>query len=372
MLLTCVLAACEYDPAVSDPSPDASSPDGPCATFSSFVDTCAMPDGEPLTLSGSLRFDTNTGDLFDGATPIAVTTQTVTTPSGEIKAILGSAIVLAADTKLRAEGTRGFAIIATDSIQLDNGAVIDVAVNGAGARTQCPSTPAPGTNRDGGAGGGGGGGFGGPGGIGGAGDDDSSTPAPGGLNGDAIALPLGILGGCPGAVGGDDNNDDGGRGGFGGGAVYLAAGRRIDLASSSGIDAAGEGGAGGDQHGVFNGDAGGGGGGSGGMIVLESPTITSSGTLAANGGGGGEGSGNADPGGSGMRGSFGTTRASGGGGRSGTGTDGGSGGAKPDRAGGSVGSPQQGGGGGGGGGAGFIRIMTATPDVNALVSPEPS
>lgn len=372
VLLICVLAACEYTPAVGDPSPDASSPDGPCTTFSSFVDTCASPDGGPLTLSGSLRFDTNTGDLFDGATPIEVTTQTLTTPAGEIKAILGTAIVLAANTKLRAEGARGFAIIATDSILLENAAVIDVAVNGAGARAECASTPATGADRDGGSGGGGGGGFGGPGGVGGAGDSDSSTPAPGGLGGDPIDLPLGIVGGCPGAAGGNDNNDTGGRGGFGGGAVYLAAARRIDLASASGIDAAGEGGAGGNQHGVFNGDAGGGGGGSGGMIVLESPTIASSGTLAANGGGGGEGSGNTDPGAAGMRGSFGTTRASGGTGRSDSGSDGGSGGAKPDRAGGSVGSPLNGGGGGGGGGAGFIRILTTTPDVNALVSPEPS
>lgn len=372
VLLTLV-AACEYTPAVGELSPDASSPsDAPCTTFSSFLDTCALPAGAPLTLSGALRFDTNTGDLFDGATPIAVTTQTFTTPSGEIKAILGSAIVLAAGTSLRAEGARGFAIIATDSIQLENGAVIDVAVNGAGARAVCASMPDLGTDRDGGAGGGGGGGFGGPGGVGGAGDNDSSTPAPGGIGGEVVELPLGIVGGCPGAAGGDDNNDDGGRGGFGGGAVYLAAARRIDLAAASGIDAAGEGGAGGDQHGVFNGDAGGGGGGSGGMIVLESPTIASSGTLAANGGGGGEGSGNADPGAAGMRGSFGTTRASGGNGRSGTGSDGGSGGAKPDRAGGSVGSSLQGGGGGGGGGAGFIRLLTTTEDINALVSPEPS
>lgn len=367
-----MLAACEYTPGVGGASPDAASPDGPCATFSSLLDTCVLPDGDPLTLSGSLRFDTNTGDLFSGATPIEVATQTFTTPSGEIKAILGSSITLAADATLRAEGSRGFAIIASDSIELENAALIDVAVNGAGARAQCASIPGTGGNRDGGAGGGGGGGFGGPGGVGGAGDDDSSTPAPGGLGGTANDLPLGIVGGCPGAAGGNDNNDDGGRGGVGGGAVYLAAKHRIDLSAASGIDAAGEGGFGGGQHGVFNGDAGGGGGGSGGMIVLESATVASSGTLAANGGGGGEGSGNTDPGASGMRGAFGTTRASGGSGRSGSGSDGGSGGAKPDRAGGSVGSPLNGGGGGGGGGAGFIRILTTTPEVNALVSPEPS
>ena len=371
VLLT-LLAACEYTPGVGGPASDASSPDGPCATFSSLLDTCVLPDGDPLTLSGALRFDTNTGDLFAGATPIEVATQTFATPSGEIKAILGSTIILAADARLRAEGSRGFAILAMASIELETGALIDVAVNGAGARAACPSVPGKGTNRDGGAGGGGGGGFGGPGGVGGAGDSDGSTPAPGGLGGTAIAQPLGIVGGCPGAVGGNDNNDTGGRGGTGGGAVYLAAKHGIDLASSSGIDAAGDGGGGGGQHSPFNGDAGGGGGGSGGMIVLESATVASSGTLAANGGGGGEGSGDTDPGASGMRGAFGTTRASGGTGRSGSGSDGGSGGAKPDRAGGSVGAPLKGGGGGGGGGAGVIRILTTTPELNALVSPEPS
>ena len=372
-LTSWVLAGCQYVPGIGTPDHDGGAqPDGPCVSYSTVIDSCTLTFGAPLTLSGQLTFNTNTGDLFQDATPIEVETATLITAAGEIKAILAARVELTTDTKLRAEGSRGFAILASESIQLFNGAVIDVAVNGAGARTACPEPSTVGTDRDGGAGGGGGGGLGGAGGTGGAGDQDSTTPAPGGSGGFAPALPDGIVGGCPGSDGGNDNNDPGGRGGVAGGAVFLAAGQRIEVAAGAGIDAAGEGGIGGSQHGVFNGDAGGGGGGSGGMIVLEAPMVVSVGTFAANGGGGGEGSGNTNGGRDGARGPFGITRANGGSGGSSTGSNGGTGGAKPDRAGASVTTPLAGGGGGGGGGAGVIRILAPAGGVNASISPDPS
>lgn len=337
-----------------------------------MLDTCALPPGTPLSLSGTLDFDTNTGDLFAGAQPVTVDTATLVTPDGELMAILASAVVFAPSTRLRAVGARPFAILAGDSITLDANVVIDVSIGGAGARTSCPNPAARGTDRDGGAGGGGGGGFAAPGGTGGPGDDDSPSPAPGGLGGLAIARPAGILGGCPGAAGGDDNNDDGGRGGVAGGAVYLAAGRLIEVAPGAGIDAAGEGGRGGEQSGLNAGDGGGGGGGSGGMIVLEAATLSVSGTLAANGGGGGEGSGNSSDGNDGANGRFDTERALGGAGGSSSGTDGGAGGAKLDPAGATIATPLNGGGGGGGGAAGFIRLLGSMLEVSAVISPSPS
>jgi hypothetical protein len=372
--LTCLLAGCEYvapsNPIALDDAPADSTT--ACVSFSTLVDTCTLPPGTPLTLSGTLDFDTNTGDLFAGAQPVTVDTMILATVDGEITAILASAVVFAADAQLRAVGARPFAILANDSISLGSNTLIDVSIGGAGARTECPSPAARGTDRNGGAGGGGGGGFGAAGGTGGPGDDDSASPAPGGLGGAAVALPAGILGGCPGAAGGDDDNDNGGRGGVAGGAVYLAAGRRIDIAAGAGIDAAGEGGRGGDQSNLNSGDGGGGGGGSGGMIVLESARISMFGTLAANGGGGGEGSGNTADGNDGADGRFDSDRAAGGSGSSSTGADGGLGGAKFETTGGSIAAPLNGGGGGGGGAAGFIRLLAPTLEVTAVVSPSPS
>jgi hypothetical protein len=373
LLALCGLLGCSFDPNDAPiASVDAPPPDEVCTTFSEQLDTCALPAAGPLELSGMLAFDTNTGRLFRGATPIAVDTATLMTPAGEIKAILASSVVITADTVLRADGSRPFAIIATDAIMLEREAVIDVSSGGAGARRECQNGANTGANRDGGAGGGGGGGFGGPGGTGGSGDDDGETPSAGGAGGLAITLPSGTLGGCAGAAGGDDNNNRGGAGGAGGGAVYLVAARRIDLAASSGIHAGGAGGRGGEQSGIFLGDAGGGGGGSGGMIILEAPIVASSGTLAANGGGGGEGSGNIASGEAGAAGELGTTRATGGSGGSSDGSDGGNGGARATRDGDPVSETLDGGGGGGGGGAGFVRIVSPAPDLNAAVSPPPS
>jgi len=370
----CLLAGCSF----SLPSPLAGdapgTPDAPegCRSFSRQLDTCVLPAGAPLTLTGQLTFDTGAGTLRDaGGTTITVTARKLATRTVEIEAILASSVTIMPGTRLRADGPRPFAIIATADISLGSGAEIDVSSGGAGVRSGCGATPTAGSNRDGGGGGGGGGAFGGAGGAGGAGNADG-TASTGGLGGAGEALPDGPLGGCPGAKGGDDNNDDGGAGGAGGGAIYLVSATRIEIVDTAGINAGGGGGAGGKQHFTFFGDAGGGGGGSGGMILLEAPSVAVAGKLAANGGGGGEGSGDITAGAGGSPGLFDTLRAVGGGG-TGAGADGALGGARVNIAGDACLEVTTGGGGGGGGGAGVVHVESpAPPQLGALISPPPS
>lgn len=368
LLMYGLLAACSYDPATQ--TPDASELPDPidgCASFSGQVNTCMLVPTGSLDIGGSVTFDTNNGDLFAGAVPVDVQTLALATPSGEVMAIVATTVNFRQGMRLRATGARPMAILAFDTIAFENDARIDVSLHGAGARVNCVNGAAKGQDQDGGAGGGGGAGFGGAGGGGGKGNDDNSM---GGVGGQPISLPPGILGGCPGANGGDDNNDIGGRGGLGGGAVYLAAARRIDLAVDSGIHAGGGGGGGGEQSGLAFGDAGGGGGGTGGMIVLEAATVAGSGTLAANGGAGGQGSGSQAEGAPGASGRFDATPAAGGSGTGSSGSSGGVGGATTPA--GSVSTRTTGAGGGGGGAAGFIRIIAPSGALTGVVSPPPS
>lgn len=99
------------------------------------------------------------------------------------------------------------------------------------------------------------------------------------------ALPPGVLqGGCSGGRGGKDRQDNAAlaQGGGGGGAVQITALGRISV--SGRILAGGGGGA----AGAASADGGGGGGGSGGLVVLEAPTVETSGTQVVTGGGGGK------------------------------------------------------------------------------------
>ena len=371
-LLFGVLAACSYSSPQGSPGGDGDAQPSPdaCVSFSSQTDTCELAFDGPLTLTGNLDFDTGTGELLlEGSTQIPVTTVTLMTAGGEVKAILATTVVFQGDAQLRATGTRAFGILATDSITLSSGAAIDVGDNGAGARATCPNGAQSIVGiSDGGAGGGGGAGFAGAGGNGGAGNANANAGA---VGGQPQALPLGIVGGCPGGKGGDDNNDPGGAGGAGGGAVYLAAGRRIEIMASATIQAGGGAGRGGQQDNGAFGDAGGGGGGSGGMIVLEAPAAAIAGTLAANGGGGGQGSGNFNPGGNGTPGRLDTMPAAGGRNTSSSGSNGGDGGARDQLEARSVTANVNGGGGGGGGSVGYIRIVSPAASATGAISPAP-
>lgn len=371
------LAACSFEHGAAPADIDAplGEPDGPpaCKSFSSQFDTCMLTDpATTLTLTGQYTYDTTAGTLTVGSTPVAITRMQLDGKAGPVEVLIVTDFHMSANARLRAVGNVPLAILAFGMIAIDGDALIDVSAGGAGARVTCPGGAIMGMPDTGGAGGGGGGGFAAIGGTGGNGNKDGGgAPTPGGPGGAAVtSTPLGPLGGCPGARGGD-GDDSGGGPGAGGGAIYLVAARRIDLAPGSGVNAGGGGGSGGHKTGLNNGDAGGGGGGSGGMVMIESPLVRAGGAFAANGGGGGEASGGGGGGNGGAAGALSTAAATGGSGGSTSGTDGGNGGAQAATAGASVTAFDDGGGGGGGGGVGYI-IIKSIDAVISIASPNPS
>jgi len=214
--------------------------------------------------------------------------------------------------------------------------------------------------------GGGGGSYGTP---GSQGSTYNATIIPAGHGGAVYGMSSGdpLIGGSPGGNGGFSIGAVG-LGGGGGGALQISSAISIRIEAS--VNAGGGGGGGG-----LGGSTGGGGGGDGGEILLESPSITISGTLAANGGGGG-GGGSGDAGPPGTNGQDGgASRAMGGTGgipqgcNGGAGSIGPSGGEAPDPC---INSK----GGGGGGGAVWIwlRYRTATPPdlTSANITPPAS
>ncbi|GEM_PF-3051917 len=358
------------DSAPNDSMIDAAS-DGPCATFSTFIDTCDLPQGASLSITGMHTFDTDSGLLTDPiGTVVPVKTATVNLAHNaiDVQAIFIDDLML--DGVLLARGSRPFAIIASGDVELVGNSVIEVGMGGAGAQVEC-ATPAKSGEPDGtGGGGGGGGALGADGGRGGDGDTDGDGSA-GADGGVAMPTPTAIIGGCSGGAGGD-GDEQGGRGGAGGGAIFVVSATKIAIGGTAGINAGGEGGRGGMKSGGNTGDAGGGGGGSGGTILLEAPQVRNDGTLSANGGGGGEGSDNGgssgDPGDSAL---LGTAAALGGDGNSGGGAGGAVGGNSAMPSGGPEPGARPGGGGGGGGSVGFIRIVATQMNLGSKVSPLP-
>jgi hypothetical protein len=201
--------------------------------------------------------------------------------------------------------------------------------------------------------------------AGGTGGAHNNPVGAGGIPSPALSVPPSILrAGCLGQWGGG-NNTPASPGG-GGGAVYLLAGTSITLQPNSAIDASG-----GFAIGGVEASCGGSGGGSGGMILLDAPTIISTGAfVVANGGAGSEGSTSSQTGASGgmldPRTPF--TSALGGSGTQGG--DGGRGFAYGFAAGNGSSANNNNGGGGGGGGAGYIR--STQPLTGASVSPPSS
>jgi hypothetical protein len=353
-------------------------PDGACMSFAQQLNTCLLPNENAiaLMLSGDLTLNTDTGVLKNTAgieTP--VTSAVVKNLGGdEMRVLVATSVTLTPNTKLRATGVRGFAIVAREAITLQAQAVIDVSRGGAGYRSSCgtdsPINGMPTAGAVSAGAGGGGGGFGAAGGDGGNGNADG-TQTTGGAGGKAVAAaPTYPIGGCSGGKGGlgDDPLNPGGAGGAAGGTVYLVSTMSISIANNAGIDAGGDGGLPGMVN-LSNGESGGGGGGSGGSIFLEAPVIRSDGILVANGGGGGEGSGLGSEGRAGSPGVFGLAPANGGKGGSGEGADGGDGGFVTTPAGQKPTQIRNGGGGGGGGGVGFIRVKSPDAMLGTKVSP---
>lgn len=126
---------------------------------------------------------------------------------------------------------------------------------------------------------------GGGGSFGSAGGSGAPTSTSGPVYGGVELMPL-----EGGSGGGDGGGVRGGVGGRGAGALQLTAGVSITVGATGAVSACGEGGGGGGGSTLSSGTGGGGGGGSGGALLLEAPTITIDGRVAANGGGGGQGS----------------------------------------------------------------------------------
>ncbi|HEY5926145.1 MAG TPA: hypothetical protein VIV11_30880 [Kofleriaceae bacterium] len=329
--------------------------------FGNFVNICltTLPTGD-MTVAGNTDINTDTGCPFvfmqnTGSTLCGVVAKNIT--------ITG---------RLRANGPRPLVVIATETLTIAAGGMIDVGsykvgnaeVVGAGAATGSTLCGSPSTgqgdNDMNGAGGGGGAGgsFAGKGGNGA--DGRLGGGGNGGNSANATGTPNYMRGGCRGTAGGSGNGNIAGGGAAGGGAVLVIAGTSIT--NNGHIRAGGMGGHEGST------ESGGGGGGSGGMIVLDAMTIMNAGILNANGGGGGEGGGqSAGEGGSSAL--DGTSAASGGA----INVNGGNGGqgSWTTTLGGAGGGTGTLGGGAGGGGAGAIRFYPAQA-VGGTVSPNPT
>lgn len=377
--VVCLLVGCSFDhgqfngPRIDGDVTEIDSPliDGPpgCQSFTTHLDTCTqlMP-GDPLVLTGSNTYDTDTRVLTTENADVSLPSMVVTTTDGDYVVVFVSTFTMQAGASLRVTGAtndRPLGIVATDAVTIAG--AIDLSKNGAGARddSSCGTQVGkPGQDDNGGAGGGGGGAFAGAGGKGGNGDTDMGASTGGDAGIALTARPMHVMGGCDGGAGGDGATNTKGGAGDGGGAIFIASAVSISISGAGSINASGGGGAGGKGNG-----GGGGGGGSGGMIVLESKSISIAGKLAANGGGGGEGADGAD-GDPGDPGGLVSTRAAGGSAAAPEGADGGGGGAGNNAAGLAPTQLKKGGGGGGGGGVGFIAIGGSSPTTSgSVISP---
>ena len=202
---------------------------------------------------------------------------------------------------VRVRGSRALVVVASDAIEIDG--VLD----GSAQHDQPgPGGAAPGAGS--GAGrtggnvgtfrdsGGSGGGFGAAGGAGGAAGGVGCQTLPGASAGVAYGdstLTVLVAGSGGGAA---SASSCGNRPpGAGGGAIQLSAAVRVRVAGGINVGGGGGGGGRAQQVGASACDmSAGAGGGSGGAIVLQSPILQVSGTLAANGGGGGSSGGDPD------------------------------------------------------------------------------
>lgn len=254
-----------------------------------FFSACAIgsPNGPVTLTSGIYTYNTTLGTLVD-ASSHQITHSTFMLDQGGTPAwgMNVTNLVVQSGATLRVIGTRPLVVAAWETIEIDG--MIDASSPTPNAIGQLPSNggagldPASCAASTGGDGqfnfsgaGGGGGGFQGSGGRGGA------NNATGGLNGNPVAIPRIVRGGCAGGAGGSSSQGVIGYGGLGGGAIQLSAQTTLIVkgtlkASGGGGEAASPG-----NHG------GGGGGGAGGFIGLESSMLALvSGVISANGGGG--------------------------------------------------------------------------------------
>lgn len=330
------------------PGPDdASQTDAPDTQpdlcFGAFMRVC-------LTALPSSAITVNSGEARPINTAPGSTDCVATTPAVNACVVAATSITVNANGSIRGIGSRALILLATDSIQINNGGVIDVSskrgasVTGAGANASRCGTGSNPTAQTGG--------WGGSNATKGGNGNRAGAGAGGGEAAAALPQPTTLVGGCAGIRGA---SGAGGKAGAGGGAVDLIASAIIIDGT---INASGSG-----ADGATTNAAGGGGGGSGGLIVLDTPNLTLNGTaqVLAQGGSGGEGATGSSAGGDGTDPTMPGTAAPGGSG-GGSAGNGGSG-ATTDNGGngGDDGFGFGDGGGGGGGGAGFIKTTDPSP-----------
>lgn len=234
----------------------------------------------------------NTTDLSIGSTlPAGVTfTAVVQTTGPEVAVLHVRTFTIGAPAVVRVIGLRPLIVIASGKIEivgiLDAGAQRDTPGAGGYAIDAGPGKGGPGTHagsfRDSG---GGGGGFGTPGGMGGLGGFGCSPFALGGAAGVAYgnSTLTSLVGGAGGGTG-YATSCPSLPAGAGGGAVQLSS--ATDILISGKLNAGGGGGGAGLGNNCVQISAGSGGG-SGGAIVLQAPSVSVAGVIAANGGAGG-------------------------------------------------------------------------------------
>lgn len=259
--------------------PDAAAPGCPLGFTPSnlagadFCDHFPAPYSD-IVISGSCAFEgTNSSTT---CAPVGATHGFVLVDQGaglpKIGVYIAKSWTIAAGADVTFANQNAVALVALDTIDVEG----TISITATGTGTTAGGYFAMGTKAGKGAGPGGGGGgsaknAGGGGGYCGAGGTGAAfaggTDAAGGATyGDAKLIPL---------VGGSSGGSADGVPGSGGGAIQLVAGTSITLGKTGVITA------GGGHAALFDGA------GSGGGILLESPTVTLSGVLAANGGGGG-------------------------------------------------------------------------------------
>src|SRR5690242_4072785 len=121
-----VLAGCSFtDGAASGTRLGDGNADATCR-FSSQFDTCSLSGTNDLVLSGTNTYDTNTGTLMMGVTPIVVTHVVLAGGAGNVDAIVVHDFTMTAGAQLRATGMLPLAIVAFGSASLQAGALVDL------------------------------------------------------------------------------------------------------------------------------------------------------------------------------------------------------------------------------------------------------
>ncbi len=363
-------AAVVIDASVYDAPPDAMQ----CWTWTpAHFDPCALPaPKDALLITADHIYDTDALDFITPDPPPAPPTLVVDQEDGTEAVVLSvTSLTIGLQSELRFIGSRPVIVAASEEIYVGGTLTVSSTLGGgagAGANYGDCLAAEPGDPDAGGGGGGGGGGFQGAGGAGGPGDANDNNGdgiSSGGAGGAAVAIPITVRGGCPGAMGGEADGNPA-PGGDGGGAIHLASQGLLSV--DGGIIAGGSGGPSGPL--MRNGGSG---AGSGGYIGLDAPEISLlSAILAANGGGGGEGgliNSDTTPGSDGGASEVPALGGDGGAMFEQAG-NGGNGGAGMTIDGETATDFREGGGGGGGGGVGYIIFRTA--EVNgaaAVLSP---